>query len=90
VGPLQSATATEAAYGPNHPQVAIPLTNLGVTLGQLGELSAARATLERALAIAEAAFEPDHPQSKSLATVWPASRRCWRIKSSRVDFQLRR
>jgi len=52
----------EAAYGPDHPRVAITLTNLGDVQRQLGELPAARTTLERALAIAEAAYGPDHPE----------------------------
>jgi Tfp pilus assembly protein PilF len=52
----------EAAYGPDHPEVAITLTNLGVVQQYLGELSAARTTLERALAIKEAAYGPDHPE----------------------------
>ena len=60
---LERALANEeAAYGPDHPQVAITLTNLGIVQQRLGELPAARATLERALAITEAAYGPDHPQ----------------------------
>jgi tetratricopeptide (TPR) repeat protein len=51
----------EAAYGPDHPEVARTLTNLGLVQQQLGELAAARATQERALAIKEAAYGPDHP-----------------------------
>ena len=34
----------EAAYGPDHPEVAITLANLGIVQQQLGELPAARAT----------------------------------------------
>ena len=52
----------EAAYGPDHTQVAITLTHLGTIQGLMGELPAARTTLERALAIKEAAYRPDHPQ----------------------------
>ena len=52
----------EAAYGPDHPEVAITLTNLGNAQQQLGELPAARPTLERALAIKEAATGPTIPR----------------------------
>jgi Tfp pilus assembly protein PilF len=45
----------EAVYGPDHPEVANDLYNLGIVLRELGDLSAARAALERALAIGEAA-----------------------------------
>ena len=41
----------EAAYGSDHAEVARPLGNLGIVLRQLGKLEAARAALERALAI---------------------------------------
>ena len=52
----------EAAYGPDHPEVARALGSLGIVQRQLGELPAARASQERALAIFEAAYGPDHPQ----------------------------
>jgi Tetratricopeptide repeat len=48
--------------GPDHPQVAITLTHLGTVQRLMGELPAALATLERALAIKESAYGPDHPQ----------------------------
>jgi len=60
---LQRALAIkEAAYEPDHPQVAVTLDNLGLVLRELGELPAARARLERALAIRELADRPDHSQ----------------------------
>ena len=60
---LERAVAfDEAAYGPDHPEVAITLTNLGIVQRHLGELPNARTTLERALAIKEAAYGPDHPE----------------------------
>ena len=60
---LERALAiAEAAYGPDHPQVAVTLNNLGNVQEELDELPAARTILERALAIAEAAYGPDHPQ----------------------------
>jgi len=51
----------EAAYGLDHPNVAVTINNLGGVLKALGDLDGARAHLERALAIDEAAFGPDHP-----------------------------
>ena len=51
----------EAAYGPDHPDVAIDLNNLAMILQDLGQPAEARPLAERALAIAEAAYGPDHP-----------------------------
>ena len=51
----------EAAYGPDHPDVATRLNNLALILRDLGDPAAARPLAERALAIAEAAHGPDHP-----------------------------
>jgi tetratricopeptide (TPR) repeat protein len=60
---LERALAiSEAAYGPDHPQVVNNLTNLGIVLTELGELPQARARLERALGIEDAAHGPDHPE----------------------------
>ena len=47
----QAPSTTEAAYGPEHPTVAISLGNLATVLGDLGEPAAARPLLDRALAI---------------------------------------
>ncbi len=51
----------EAAFGPNHTNVAISVNNLGMVLEALGDPSGARQHYERALRIDEAAFGPDHP-----------------------------
>lgn len=51
----------EQVYGPDHPEVAIRVNNLGLVLQDLGDLAGARAHFERALAIAEKAYGPDHP-----------------------------
>ena len=66
----------EAAYGPDHPSLAIRLYNLATVLRNLSgdeNLKAARAALERALKIDEAAQGPDHPAAatrlSNLATV---------------------
>jgi len=52
----------EAAFGPDHPKVAICVNNLGMVLQDLGDHAGAKAALERALKIDEAAFDPDHPK----------------------------
>jgi Tetratricopeptide repeat len=64
----RSVAINEAAYGSDHPEVAIILTNLGITQRRLGELADARITQERALAIQEAAYGPDHPKVASTLT----------------------
>jgi tetratricopeptide (TPR) repeat protein len=51
----------EAAYGPDHPKVAIRVNNLGRVLHDQGDLAGARACFERALKIDEAAYGPEHP-----------------------------
>ncbi len=62
---LQRAlTIKEAVYGPDHPQVAITLTNLGNVQQALGDNETARATLQRALTIFEAVYGPDHPHTR--------------------------
>jgi Tfp pilus assembly protein PilF len=49
-------------YGPDHPEVAITLNNLGNAQDLLGESEAARLTLQRALAMFEAVYGAEHPQ----------------------------
>ena len=51
----------EAAYGPDHPDVAPDLNNLALILQDLGDPAAARPLQERALAIDEAAYGPGPP-----------------------------
>ena len=53
---------SEAAFGPNHPNVATNLNNLASVLQELGELQHARDLFERSLKIDEAAFGPNHPK----------------------------
>jgi Tfp pilus assembly protein PilF len=50
----------EAAYGPEHPQVARTLNNLGDARRGVGDLAGAVKLFERALAIKEAAYGPEH------------------------------
>jgi len=57
----RALTITEAAHGPEHPDVATSLGNLALALRDLGEPAAARPLLERALTITEAANGPEHP-----------------------------
>ncbi|HMB05857.1 MAG TPA: tetratricopeptide repeat protein, partial [Isosphaeraceae bacterium] len=59
---LRSLRIEEAAYGPDHPEVASTLTNLGIVAREQGDLAEARRGLERALGIFEAAYGPDHPE----------------------------
>jgi tetratricopeptide (TPR) repeat protein len=59
---LERALAvSEAALGPDHPDVAIRRNNLGGLLHALGDLEGAKAELERALVIGEAALGSEHP-----------------------------
>ena len=51
----------EAVYGPEHPDVALTLTNLGIVQQQLGELEAARECALRAVAIFERSLGLEHP-----------------------------
>lgn len=53
-------------FGPDHPDVAIHLNNLGTALQDLGDLEGARASYERALAIEEAVHGPDDPNITSV------------------------
>ncbi|MBI1950137.1 MAG: tetratricopeptide repeat protein, partial [Acidobacteria bacterium] len=53
----------EKVLGPDHPEFAKSLTNLGSLLHRLGDLGGAREVLERALAIREKALGLRHPQT---------------------------
>ena len=50
----------ERHYGPEHPEVAITLFNLGIAYGDLGDTARKKALLERALVIFEHAFGREH------------------------------
>ena len=52
---------SEAALGPDHPDIGTRRSNLGLVLQDLGDLTGARTQFERALQISEAALGPDHP-----------------------------
>jgi hypothetical protein len=66
---------TEAAYSPDHPDVATDLNNLAVILQDLGQLAEARPLAERALAITEATYGPGHPSAAALRANISASSR---------------
>jgi tetratricopeptide (TPR) repeat protein len=50
----------EAAYGPEHPEVAIRLNNLASLLKATNHLAEAELLMHRVLAIMEAAYGPEH------------------------------
>ena len=52
----------ERTYGPDHPEVAKTLNNLGAAYCSLGDYAKQRDMLERALAIKERAYGRDHPE----------------------------
>jgi serine/threonine-protein kinase len=49
--------------GPDHPDVATSLANLGIVTGTAGQYAEARSLFERAVAIREKAQGPDHPET---------------------------
>jgi len=53
----------ESIYGPDHPEVAGDLGNLGLLLRELGQSAAADHLMRRALAIYEKSFGPASPQA---------------------------
>ena len=61
-GYARALELAEFALGPEHPEVAAYVNNLGGVLQDLGDLAGARAAYERALKIDEAIYGPDHPE----------------------------
>jgi tetratricopeptide (TPR) repeat protein len=59
----QATDVTEKHFGPDHPDTALSLNNLGYLLHAQGDLAGARPYCERALAIWEKALGPDHPDT---------------------------
>lgn len=51
---------TEAHFGPDHPDIAVDLSNLGEALLRVGGLQAAKLCFQRALAVTEAALGAEH------------------------------
>jgi tetratricopeptide (TPR) repeat protein len=58
----QALGINEAAYGPDHSQMAIILLNLGNAHHELGHYQKAIGLYDRALPIFEGAYGPDHPK----------------------------
>ncbi|MEM9452768.1 MAG: serine/threonine-protein kinase [Myxococcota bacterium] len=56
-----------AALGPEHPEVAFSLVNMGHLLADRGSFTAATETLERAGTLIEAALGPRHPMRATVA-----------------------
>jgi serine/threonine-protein kinase len=80
----QVAAAREKVYGPNHPELARTLLNLGIAWEGIDDLQARRC-LERALAIYERTLEPDHPVLlKTLSVVAEHDRENGRAAEARV------
>jgi tetratricopeptide (TPR) repeat protein len=57
----------EAVFGPDHPNVATDVNNLGGVLKALADYAGARAAYERALAIFKEFLPPDHPNIRFVA-----------------------
>ena len=55
---------------PNTPTFTTAVNNLGLIHQDLGDLLAAKASFERALAIGEATLGPDHPNIATWSTIW--------------------
>lgn len=56
----------EKQLGPEHPKVAIRVTNLGLVLHDLGDLAGARAAFERGMAILEHFVPAGHPKVETV------------------------
>lgn len=54
----------EATHGPNHPDAATSVGNLGRVLQGLGDLKGSKAHFERALEIATRSMGPAHPRTQ--------------------------
>ncbi len=56
----------EKVYGPDHPNVAIRVNNLGGVLEDLGDLAGAKKSYERALKIFQVRLGEEHPSTKTV------------------------
>jgi len=59
----RALTIDERVFGPDHPEVATDVNNLGSVLQALGDLAGAREAYERALAIREQVLGENHPDT---------------------------
>ncbi len=60
---LKAIEELESRLGPEHPDLIIPLSNLGASQAQRGDFDAATATHKRLLALAELRLGEDHPDT---------------------------
>ena len=78
----------ERTLGPDHPDVASSLNNLGAALRDLGQPEAARTLFKRALLIVERTLGPDHPDvASSLNNVGAALRDLGQPEAARTLFE---
>ncbi|MEK6259043.1 MAG: tetratricopeptide repeat protein, partial [Planctomycetota bacterium] len=54
----------EQVFGPDHPEVATDVKNLGTVLQDLGDLSGAKQAFERALGIFRKLLGDEHPYTR--------------------------
>ena len=66
----ESVAISIAVFGYKHLQVAIGLSNLGVTLSYLGDIDQAREKLEESVAIGIAVLGPEHPVTIGLSKTY--------------------
>jgi tetratricopeptide (TPR) repeat protein len=78
----------EAAYGPDDPEVAKTLDNLGAIQLKLGELGEARAVIERALPVLQREYGPDNLEvAKVLGNLGIIQSDLWELESARANLE---
>jgi tetratricopeptide (TPR) repeat protein len=60
---MRALKIDEKTYGPDHPEVATDVNNLGSVLKDLGDLQGAKEHFGRALAIFQKSLGEDHPST---------------------------
>jgi tetratricopeptide (TPR) repeat protein len=84
----RAVVITEAAHGPEHPDVAKSLDNLAAVELRLGEPGAARGNIERALPILEAAYGPEHLDvALALGNLGHAQLQLGELKAARASLE---
>ncbi|HPR66095.1 MAG TPA: tetratricopeptide repeat protein, partial [Methanothrix sp.] len=58
----------EKVYGPDHPQVAIRINNLGSVMQAMGDFEGAKVHFERALNIFQDRLGEEHPKTRLVRT----------------------
>jgi tetratricopeptide (TPR) repeat protein len=78
----------EDAYGPDDPEVAMTLDNLGAIRLKLGELGEARAVIERALAVLERRYGPDNLEvAKARGNLGIIQLDLWELGDARANLE---